>query len=351
MASVSDIKWGKYKSYEGPYYPGKCQFCCEYPGEIANQYLAVITATEGGHYDAVNMYDRMIISVGLIQWGEAGIFAMSALLGAVKERNEYLFEPVQQVCQNANVTLRKYDNLAGPNKWRFVTSDGEMIDTVQEQQKLFLLNSTGAMGSWSQEDKAYANMWAAAVATMFENKDAQQIQAEFTTQRLMGFVLPEVKNLLFAGKPVNNCHAAARAAYLSFAANLPAVAGKHYLKHRIDCGDQEWGHDRLVGMLRELTFGPGIGIYPARYNAIRPVLELLYSIDLPDFADDMKKQQSYKPVELQQLLIRQGYDLGPKGADGVIGAKTQAAIRDFQQRSGLKADGVVNQALYELLAR
>jgi lytic murein transglycosylase len=41
--------------------------------------------------------------------------------------------------------------------------------------------------------------------------------------------------------------------------------------------------------------------------------------------------------EVQQRLIERGYDLGTP--DGIIGPKTQAAIKDFQTRSGLPVDG------------
>jgi lytic murein transglycosylase len=42
-------------------------------------------------------------------------------------------------------------------------------------------------------------------------------------------------------------------------------------------------------------------------------------------------------TELQQLLLRQGFDIGEP--DGRFGAKTRAAIRDFQARAGLVPDG------------
>lgn len=44
---------------------------------------------------------------------------------------------------------------------------------------------------------------------------------------------------------------------------------------------------------------------------------------------------------MQELLIRLGYDLGPRGADGRVGAKTRDAIMTFQRLHGLTADGLV----------
>ncbi len=52
-------------------------------------------------------------------------------------------------------------------------------------------------------------------------------------------------------------------------------------------------------------------------------------------------------MEIQALLINQGYQLGRP--DGIIGPKTQAAIRAFQQRSGLPTDGQVSKRLLDVL--
>ncbi len=52
--------------------------------------------------------------------------------------------------------------------------------------------------------------------------------------------------------------------------------------------------------------------------------------------------------EVQALLIRHGYDLDGK-IDGVLGRKTQAAIADFQARSGMKPDGRASQSLLAAL--
>jgi membrane-bound lytic murein transglycosylase B len=53
--------------------------------------------------------------------------------------------------------------------------------------------------------------------------------------------------------------------------------------------------------------------------------------------------------ELQQLLARQGYDVGEP--DGRLGAKTRVALRQFQVSMGLVPDGFASGAILEHLRR
>ncbi|MBI3315576.1 MAG: peptidoglycan-binding protein [Candidatus Omnitrophica bacterium] len=51
--------------------------------------------------------------------------------------------------------------------------------------------------------------------------------------------------------------------------------------------------------------------------------------------------------ELQNSLVRAGFD--PGAVDGKIGKKTKKAVKDFQKKNSLKADGVVGEKTWALL--
>lgn len=64
--------------------------------------------------------------------------------------------------------------------------------------------------------------------------------------------------------------------------------------------------------------------------------------------DDVLNQA--KKCQIQQLLVKQGYDL--KKIDGQVGSRTKKAIRDFQQKNGLEVvDGIASRALLEKLRK
>ena len=58
MATPQEMGWGTYREYEGPFYRGKASFRLPVSPTESDQILAVITATEGGRWDAYNGYDR-----------------------------------------------------------------------------------------------------------------------------------------------------------------------------------------------------------------------------------------------------------------------------------------------------
>ena len=52
-------------------------------------------------------------------------------------------------------------------------------------------------------------------------------------------------------------------------------------------------------------------------------------------------------LELQQLLALRGYDVGEP--DGHLGARTRAAIRDFQAKTGQVPDGFASAVILDKL--
>ena len=337
MAQASDIGWGSYKNFEGPYYAGKCPFIPpEYLWED-HKILAVFAATEGGRWDGYNGYDSCICTSGLAQWCERGQYSVSDMLGeASQAKNGELLHPLRRHTEPLGIGF--YKNKKG--RHRFFFGDDE-VDTEEEQQRLFLRNSNGQKGTWDDESKQYAKEFAAAISSVWEQPEAQEIQLEYTVRKMHLFAYKESKDILEEAKKhdSNNIGQAFTAAYLSFAGNNPLRAYTHLMRAMESWYKPVWTHIWLIHVLKELTFGPKVAIYPHRYNAIRPVLEKHYNMDLPDFAEELEHWKGSKwvlaPQELQMGLIALGYDLGPAGADGKVGKKTKDAILTFERLHGL----------------
>lgn len=363
MTTPDEIGWGSYNQYEGPFFRGRIPFDLADADEPAAgpggrpvdpRALAVITATEGGRYDAINMYDRCIVSVGLIQWCEAGQYGVSNLLGAIAQRGRTLLAPLSPVLDAAGADF-------GPNKqgkWRFFHDDarGE-VDTADKQRQLFLDGSSGLKGGFSDAQKEHAKRWAAALADVLAQPGARSAQVAFTLPKLAAFATPEAKRLLFEDDlPDEGWVGALRAAFLSFAINLPAVASAQLKLAAAEATAPKWSPDYCAAVIHRLTLGPKIAIYPHRYKAIRPVLERLYGVSLPDLPaasghggdGDGGEFESVEAV--QRELVAQGYDLGPAGADGKLGQKTRVALMDFQRKHRLQPDGVLGPKTRAVLA-
>ena len=75
----------------------------------------------------------------------------------------------------------------------------------------------------------------------------------------------------------------------------------------------------------------------------------------PPWEDDVNKPTIRKGSkgssvkEMQELLIKKGYNLGRWGADGDFGQATEAAVKAFQKDNGLTADGICGAKTWEKL--
>lgn len=372
MVTAEDVGWGKYSKYEGPLHYGLGQFSpTSFPSD-GHKLLDIITQTEGGSPSAVNGYDRCIISVGMLQWCEAKYFLSSKLLGHIAETNHGLLHPLQDVLRASGASFKPKPG----GKWRFFIGSEE-VDEAEEQHRLFFAGANGRQGSWTDgypegtkardtKEGLHAREWVAAFVNTLNQPAAIDAQVEYTAARMTNFATKEAKAILFADdKPLQGWPGAVQAGFLSFAANLPAVASKHLQRAVKASTAPKWSEDWCISILQELTFGPGISIYPHRYDKIRPKLEEHFGVDLPDFAKELKtweddlddghdapttSEPSFtKPEEIQQLLSDLGFDLGPHGVDGRMGTKTAEAVEMFQRVYGkdetppLKIDGEVGK--------
>lgn len=356
MVSVNQIKWGSYKSYEGPYYPGGDRFVLGASPTDNEKFLAVITATEGSSFDAVNMYDSCILSSGLIQWCEL-YYGVSNMIGSLAETDGDLLTPLNSALSISNASFKRRPD----GRWRFFFNDsrGE-VNSTAKMQALFLKNSTGIKGSWDDGSKEYAKTWAACIASLWGNDETHAVQIKYTTDRLGMFLTRDSKAILFGPQsPIHNKGfvGAVRAIYYSFAANSPTVASEQLRIIASQSYKTQWSEAWVIEIIKQLTFGPKIQIYPGRYNKIRPIVELLYEVNLPDFYGDLEKWKAddilpdfSNVIEIQNELIAEGYDLGPRGADGVYGTKTRQAVKDFQMDHNIGADGIVGPNTRRMLS-
>lgn len=284
MAKTSDISWGSYNEHEGPFYKGKIQFKLQRNPTINDKRLAAIVSVEGGMYDAINMYDRMILSAGLIQWGEANNFFVTKLLGFICDSGlEHIVKDcLTPALEYSGSSLKKNSN----GIWRFFIGDVE-VNSLALQQKLFL-GCDGRKKSWTDENQKFkAKLWASCIASILEDPLTYEIQKKFTVDRLTGFVSSDVKKILFDDKTSTPWAEATRAIYLTFAVNLPRVAGEMFRLTKFV--GKKWSEQWCMCLIKKLTFGAGIKIYPGRYNTLRPIIEDLFDVHLPIDADHLSR--------------------------------------------------------------
>ncbi len=357
MVTPADIGWASYKQYEGPFFRGNAPFRLPASPTEDELILAVITATEGGNYNSYNGYDRCACTLGVIQWCDRGQFSVCDMLGHTAEVAPESLRPLQEWCNTLGVSFRKNNR----GRWRYFVahSDGRTrwprgeVDRPSEQDQLYRLHSTGHRGTWDEESIGHAKRWAAALASVYLEPRAQRAQVAFTVKRLGWFVQKRVRPI-FDGAPDTGLGRAFQAAYLSFAANNPTWAARHLQRATLSTTAERYSEGWLTEVLKELTFGPGVAIYPHRYDAIRPVLERHFGIDLPDMATELRRFEAQhgsavSAAELQRILADAGYDLGPAGLDGVYGPKTIEAMTSFQETHGLEPTGYPGPATRDAL--
>jgi len=289
MVTQDNIGWASYGAYEGPHFTGKLTFSLPENPSKSDLLLEVITAAEGGHYDAINMYDSGIVSVGLIQWCEAVVGGVSMLLGNVAEAcgAEAITTPLKPAFDSTGSTFKK--NSTG--KWRFfLTADGSEVDTNIKKRQLFL-GCPGTKGSWTENAKKRAKLWAACFASVWDDPRARKVQVDCTAARLRGFVTNEASSVVYDGSPDEGWSGCGRSAYVSFAVNVPLAASNQLKAFLAKTTLERWSEGWVIGMIRQLVTGTTIKEWKQRYDSIRPVLERQFGVTMPKTSEELQAWQ------------------------------------------------------------
>lgn len=293
---MDDIKvlWGKYSKFEGPFYPGIINYNLPKNSTLEDKTIKIVSATEG-RFDSINMYDKCIISVGLIQFCEANYYLVTKLF------SEFCKKYGTNIL---DTSLTEIKQLIGYNPWfkdsdnefRFHTKNGDKIDSLKEQQDLFL-GCSGEIGSWNEQAIQKAKLWAKCVAKFLQSKEMTVFQIEYLkkfikqnyTSKFLNETLEKNKNTEF-----KDLSEAIYLSYISFASNNPKNA-KENLEITKNKNSNVLTKEFLVDMLRQMTFANSITIYKKRYEKIARELNLMYpSLSLPNTSDILSTTGSVK---------------------------------------------------------
>lgn len=343
--TASQIKWGSYREYEGPYFPGVTPYVMPANPDFEDKLLAVVTATEGGAYDAINMYDSCILSVGIIQLCEK-LFKTSDMLGdCARTESAFIKSTLSQMPIAADFKKNQR------NQWRLVFLDGRgEVDTHDKMRLMYLGGSSGLKGGYTDPQRQHAREVAAIFATLWDSPGMRAAQVAHLRPRMTSYVMARSKQILFQTEEKDGVVGALKAAFVSYAANIPATADKCLFEATQTAAWATASDENKYALaMKSLVFGSKVTIWPGRYKKIHPVLEDLFDVELPSLDDlagvDDSPQEAdddlNTEVGIQRFLIDHGFDLGPAGADGIIGTKTKEAIVTFQCSKGLYPDGIV----------
>lgn len=276
--SLNDTKWGTYKTFEGPYHPGKIKYTLVSAApSLSEKLIYIISQTEGGSFDAVNMYDTCISSVGLLQFCDKYLL-VQRLLGEVADvcGLDVVTTPLQLALNSVGATFKKNKNA----QWRFFIGTEE-CNNVKMLQKLYLGGSSGTIGDWTPQQKRIAQLWTMGLTNIWDNEKACAVQVDYTAKRLMSFVLPPAKAILFTDDNWDEWVGVVKATYLSFAANNPKIASQQLEIAVKNSKHEKWLREWCLDVIKQLTFGPEITIYPGRYDHLRHALERIFNVELP----------------------------------------------------------------------
>jgi hypothetical protein len=280
------VTWSSYAdgggTWEGPIAFGSATYAPPAAPSWRDKLLATVAATEG-RPDAVRLVDRAVCSAGMCQWTEVGAgMAVSKLLGAIAAVDRQLVEPLAPALARTGAVFAQKPDGA----WRF-QHEGAWVETGDQCRALYWGGVSGRRGSWTDDARTTATTWASCLSATLAQPAAILAQVAYSLPKLEGYAWPSARAILWDGTAPDNAGlpGALRAAYLSYALNNPTIAARQL--SAVVTSAPKWSMPWAVAVLRSLAFGPGIAIYPGRYDRIRPVLERYWGVSLPPKSGDL----------------------------------------------------------------
>lgn len=127
MVYIKDIKWVKYKKYQGCRYQGTNQYSPPKPWGPWTKIVSVIARCEGNH-DTVVSYDNTAMTWGFMQWTFTS-GRLQKLLESFKSMSDYDFEDNHGMCTLFDVVCCR--GVGGPqifSDFGFEIKEGRFID-------------------------------------------------------------------------------------------------------------------------------------------------------------------------------------------------------------------------------
>lgn len=302
MVTIANIGWSSYDDNEGPFYYGSNYYKIPEKEISFNDKCYAVIASSEGTLSSINMYDRAIISVGAIQWTELTNNKVSEMIGLVATRLgvDFVLNHIQPALTLSGGTFKQ--NAAGD--FRFFIDEKE-VKGESLARKLFA-GGSNKKGSWTKTNITLAKTWAMCVANLFYEPEAAEVQIEFTAPQLRGFVYGEASKIFFEkDSPETGLGGAVKAIVVAYAINLPAVACSVAARSAKASKYPKWSDEWCLDVMHGLAVTSGVKIWPARYNAKRPVLERLFNIVLPKDANSISSLSWRKtpPTQVKPVVL------------------------------------------------
>lgn len=276
-------RWGRYGNFEGPFYMGTLKVSeASQNDSFVKKILTITTSAEGGAFDAINMYDSGLLSVGAIQFIDAGQFHVANMFGRIADVDyDNLIAKLKPALDVCKCTFQK--QLDG--QWRFVFDNGKPIVTTVQQKILYFGDANGNLsGTFTKEKIDRSKIWTSVAADVWTIPGAIDIQLTYTFERIVkDFTWGSLRKDLFVDNTEETgLIGLTKAMLVGFAVNSPAVVMNRYEKARNNKYDK-YSDDWCFQILKDVVVGAGISIWKTRWNSNIKFTMKCFGINMPTF--------------------------------------------------------------------